>query len=138
MRNWLLFFIIVAVLLSCARPSWRRIYSDRNVKTSEPLGYAWLWEEPPAKASTVDFARVTLQVGALLFLGGCIVFSRYIFRPIESKGTKRILNYLGFLALLLLIGYSVSIIFAYKDSGQQKSPTTKPRTISLKELMERK
>ncbi len=130
MRNWLLFFVIIAVLLSCARPPWRRIYRDRNIKTFESVEYAWLWD-PPAKASAVDFGRVSLQVGALLFLGGCIVFSRYIFRPTKKKtkiqtqtktkmptekqGKKWLRASLWFLAVLLPTGYSVGITLVYLE-----------------------
>lgn len=104
MKNWLLFFVIVAVLLSCACPPWERIYRDGNVKRSLPLGYAWLWN-PPSNASAVDFGRVTLQVGALLFLGGCIMFSRHIFQPIEEKTKKRIRKSLYYIVLFLVIGF---------------------------------
>lgn len=112
MKNTLLLVIIVAVLLSCARPPWRRIYRDRNIKTFESVGYAWLWN-PPAKASTVDFGRIALQVGALLFLGACIVFSRHIFHPIDTNTAKRAQKRLLYVALVLLVGYLLGVVIIY-------------------------
>ncbi len=112
MKNSLLLVIIVAVLLTCARPPWRRIYRDRNIKTFESVEYAWLWN-PPAKASTVDFGRVVLQLGALLFLGACIVFSRYIFSPIEDKTKKRLSKRLIYATLFLLVGFLLYVVIMY-------------------------
>ncbi len=90
MKNVLLLLVIVAILLSCARPPWRSIYRSGNIKIVKSVEYAWLWDPPfhwrgsynirTYKGVTVDFGRISLQLGALLFLGGCILFSRHIFR----------------------------------------------------------
>lgn len=98
MKNCLLFLIIVAILLSCARPPWQSIYRRGNINILESVEYAWLWDPPyhgsglygrTPKGVTIDFGRVQLQVGALLFLGACILFSRYVFPSTKKKAEEK-------------------------------------------------
>ncbi len=111
MKNFLLLIVIVAVILSCVCPPWYRIYRYRGANAFESLGYAWLWKPPitrrsftsgePSSTARIDFGRVQLQVGALLFLGACILFSRYIFEP---RG-KRLCYMVLFIVLSIPIGF---------------------------------
>jgi len=95
MKKFLLALILVLIVVSCLFPPWRRIYKEQNsnIKKFEPVGYSFIAEPPyvrvrdrygkdtdrEIKADTIDFSRLGIQIGLLLFLGCCIVFSKYIF-----------------------------------------------------------
>lgn len=99
MKKIALLTIILAIIFCCLFPPWRRIYKERrsNIKKFEPVGYSFITEPPEVrvdiynkwgnriirtedvKADAIDFGRLGIQIGLLLFLGSCIVFSKYIF-----------------------------------------------------------
>jgi len=101
MKKFLLVLILVLIVVSCLFPPWKRIYKepDSNIRKFEPVGYSFLAEPPyvrvydrrgdytgkEVKADTIDFSRLGIQFGLLLFLGSCIVFSKYIFPPTKPK-----------------------------------------------------
>lgn len=104
MRKLLLLVIITAIILCCIFPPWLRIYKEEksNIRKFEPVGYSFITEPPEvyiyspwgvlkgkAKADTIDFGRLTVQVGLLLFLGSIIIFSKYIF-PQRQKKPKHV------------------------------------------------
>jgi len=96
MKKIALFVIILSIVACCLFPPWRRIYKEpkSNIKKFEPMGYSFIALPPnkrlyntdlqisytEIKVDTIDFSRLGIQVGLLLFLGGCIVFSKYIFQ----------------------------------------------------------
>ena len=110
MKKLLLVLILVLIVASCLFPPWRRIYKepDSNIKKTEPVGYSFLVEPPEVsvrvyergryrdyrnvKADTIDFSRLGIQIGLLLFLGCCIVFSKYIFPPTKPKPKTALSN----------------------------------------------
>lgn len=100
MKKFLLVLILVLIVVSCLFPPWRRIYKEpkSNIKKFEPVGYSFIAEPPEVrvydrwgrnpknvKADTIDFSRLGIQIGLLLFLGCCIVFSKNIFPKEEKK-----------------------------------------------------
>lgn len=95
MKKFLLVLILVLIVVSSLFPPWRRIYKEynSNIKKFEPVGYSFLAKPPNVpmrdrygkdtgreiKADTIDFSRLGIQIGLLLFLGCCVIFSKYIF-----------------------------------------------------------
>ncbi len=82
----MIFLIIILIVISCLFPPWQQIYKvrDSNIKKFKPLGYSFILDKPPYDADTIDFGRLGVQLGLLLFLGGCTIFSGHIF-PSQRK-----------------------------------------------------
>lgn len=138
MKKILLIVILILIVASCLFPPWRRIYREHNsnIKKYEPLGYGFIFDPPifqvygerykDVKADTIDFDRLGLQLGLLVFLGCCIVFSKYIFTQTQSKpksapsdeppspkNHKLIENTLVFICILVVFGYGVFVTMVY-------------------------
>ena len=92
MKKVLLVLIIVLIVVSCLFPPWQSIQKVGRgnwiVKKHNSEGYCEIWNPPP-DADSIDFGRLGIQVSLLLFLGSCIVFSKYIFPPKKSIGVKK-------------------------------------------------
>jgi len=93
MKKFLLILILILIVVSCLFPPWQRIwyipsifpYKDGGAKKNYfPVGYGFI-VTPPKEANTIDFGRLGIQLGLLVFLGSCIVFSKYIFPETQPK-----------------------------------------------------
>ena len=86
MKKAVLLLIIAGIVFSCIYPPWQSIYGIRssNIKRFNSAGYGFLFK-PPSNVDTIDFGRLGIQIGLLLFLGSCVIFSKYIFPPTKPK-----------------------------------------------------
>jgi len=89
MKKFLLILILILIVASCLFPPWRFIWAS-NSKKYVPLGYSFITNPPTlagsdSKADTIDYGRLGIQLGLLIFLGCCVVFSEHIFPQKKSK-----------------------------------------------------
>ena len=137
MKKFLLVLILILIVASCLFPPWRWIYKfpGSNIKKYEPLGYRFITNPPTlrtdVKADTIDFSRLGIQLGLLLFLGSCIVFSKYIFpktqpkpkpapsdEPLPKKKRKWITKTLLCLLVLIFLAYGTVMTILYYEAEQ--------------------
>jgi len=87
MKKILFCLIISLIIVSCFIPPWQRTYSFKNAKHYDPSGYSWLWL-PPEDASSIDTIRLSIQIGLLLLLVGCVLFFHKLF-PARIESPKK-------------------------------------------------
>ncbi|MEN6385893.1 MAG: hypothetical protein ABFD79_11955 [Phycisphaerales bacterium] len=94
-KRILLTFIIFLIVISCLFPPWQMISQryNQNIKAYFPVGYAFI-ATPPDDANTIDFSRLSIQIGFLFFLGCCIRYSGHIFhrdlpKTVSPDGTTK-------------------------------------------------
>ena len=151
LQTFLVYLDIWVIVLMCLFPPWVRIYSlpRSNIKGFELIGYGSLWSPPP-QADTIDFDRLGLQLGLLLFLGSCIVFSKYIFpktqpkpkpapsdEPLPKKKRKWIKNTLVFICILVVFGYGVFVTMVYLYTENQYSKLREDNSRLATQLREK-
>ena len=78
--------IILLIVISCLFPPWLA----KGSTGFSAVGYGFIAKPPKLEsryynANTIDVPRLGVQVGLLLFLGSCIVFSKYIFPSKTEK-----------------------------------------------------
>lgn len=128
MKKVVLLVIILAITACCLFPPWLKIYTERNsnIKKFKPVEYSFI-AIPPDEANIVDFGRLGVQVGLLLFLGSCIVFSKYIFskakpKPVltsespPKKKRKWVAKTITCLLIFVLVGYGAVITCLYLEA----------------------
>ena len=151
MKKTALFMIILAIVACCLFPPWRQIYKEpnSNIKKYEPVGYSFIAVPPEVRApvysstgrflkyenttaDVIDFGRLGIQVSLLLFLGSCIVFSKYIFpkvtpKPIltsespPKKKRKWVVKTITCLLIFVLVWYAAVMTGLYCEAEQKWS-----------------
>jgi hypothetical protein len=137
MKKLLLVLILILIVASCLFPPWIKIWNTKQGMVADrgcsSVGYGWLWT-PPRDASAIDFGRLGIQLGLLIFLGCCVVFSKYIFpktqpkpKPAPSdeqlpkKKREWIKNALVFICILVAFGCGAFATMAYLYTENQYS-----------------
>ncbi|HBG28202.1 MAG: hypothetical protein A2Y10_19685 [Planctomycetes bacterium GWF2_41_51] len=79
-KQVLLAFVLILIVISCLFPPWQDIYQEYRggIKNCKPAGYGFI-VVPPDCANFIDFGRLGLQIGLLVFIGCCVRYSGYIF-----------------------------------------------------------
>lgn len=87
-RRFLLLIVMILIVLSCLILPWQETgyFYKSNIKWVRPCGYAPIWNIDSAGIS-VDYGRLGLQVGVLVFVGLCVFFADYLFK-IDKKNIR--------------------------------------------------
>lgn len=121
MKRYVIFLIIILIVISCLFPPWRRIYKieDSNIKKFKAVGYSFILDRPPYDADTIDFGRLGVQLGLLVFLGCCVRFSGYIFPRKQPMNPRRGLFSFTLVSSIALgfIAPTIIIVFFIASEG---------------------
>ncbi|GEM_PF-3696294 len=152
MKKILLVLILTLIVASCLFPPWVEIYKvrDSNIKKFLPLEYGFIFDKPPSNADAIDFGRLGVQLGLLVFLGCCVRFSKHIFPQKESrpkpvlsdeippkKKRKWIKNTLVFICILAVFGYGVFMTMVYLCTENQYSKLREDNSRLATQLREK-
>lgn len=88
MKKIFILIVVSLIIASCLYLPWQRTYRDGNTKQTMPHGYSWFFNPPPLNYKggiEIDYGRLSIQIGLLVFLGGCVVASKYIFPQFPHK-----------------------------------------------------